>query len=99
MEKSESLLVNKASNLPATNKKLISIVIPCYNEEKNINKTFDGLLEISKNSNNKFEIITVNDGSKDKTWEVIKEYAGKYEEIKGINLMGNFGQSCAYIWF
>ena len=42
-------------------------------------------------------IIAVNDGSKDKTWDVIKSYAGSHEEIKGINLMGNFGQSCAYM--
>jgi len=97
MEKNKSLLVDKASNSLVASKKLISIVIPCYNEEKNIDKTFDGLLEISKDSKNKFEIIAVNDGSKDRTWEVIKEYAGKHEEVKGINLMGNFGQSCAYM--
>jgi len=77
--------------------KLISIVIPCYNEEGNIGKTLDGLLDLIKDHKYSFEIIAVNDGSKDKTWDVIKSYAGSHEEIKGINLMGNFGQSCAYM--
>jgi glycosyltransferase involved in cell wall biosynthesis len=72
-------------------------VIPCYNEEGNIGKTLDGLLDLIKDHKYSFEIIAVNDGSKDKTWDVIKSYAGSHEEIKGINLMGNFGQSCAYM--
>ncbi|HNS71191.1 MAG TPA: glycosyltransferase family 2 protein [bacterium] len=75
---------------------LISIIIPCYNEEKNINRTFDGLIELMKNESYDYEIIAVDDGSKDKTWEVISSYAEKYPQIKGINLMSNFGQSCAY---
>lgn len=76
--------------------RLISIVIPCYNEEKNINRTLDDLLELAKSKGYTFEIIPVNDGSKDSTWAVIKDYAQKHKEIHGINLMGNFGQSAAY---
>jgi len=76
---------------------LISIVIPCYNEEKNINRTFDGLLSLFKAESYDYEIIAVDDGSKDKTWDVIKEYSQKDSHIKGINLMTNFGQSCAYM--
>jgi glycosyltransferase involved in cell wall biosynthesis len=76
---------------------LISIVIPCYNEEKNINRTFDSLLTLFKSESYDYEIIAVNDGSKDKTWDVIKEYSQKDPHIKGINLMTNFGQSCAYM--
>lgn len=77
--------------------KFVSIIIPCYNEEENIDKTLDGLLKIAKNHKYDFEIIAVNDGSKDRTWEVIKKYADTNKEIKGVNLMGNFGQSCAYM--
>ena len=77
--------------------KLVSIVIPCYNEEGNIGKTLDGLLDLINKHKYSFEIIVVNDGSKDGSWEVIKKYASSHEEIKGINLMGNFGQSCAYM--
>jgi len=77
--------------------KLVSIVIPCYNEEKNINRTFDGLQNLLKDEAYDYEIIAVNDGSKDKTWEVIKDYSQKDSHIKGVNMMTNFGQSCAYM--
>lgn len=80
--------------------KTLSIVIPCYNEEKNINRTLEGLLELIKSdarlSKYKTEIIAVDDGSKDDTWAMISGYAKKNPMIKGIWLMGNFGQSCAY---
>jgi glycosyltransferase involved in cell wall biosynthesis len=76
---------------------LISIVIPCYNEEKNINRTLDGLIELFSRETHGYEIIAVDDGSKDKTWEVIKEYSAKHSQIKGIRHMTNFGQSAAYM--
>jgi len=79
-----------------TERKLISIVMPCYNEEKNINRTFDGLLELSQLHKYDFEFIAVNDGSKDNTWGVIKDYSHKHSNIIGINLMTNFGQGMAY---
>lgn len=77
-------------------KKLVSIVIPCYNEEKNINRTFDRLLKLIKNHECDFEIIAINDGSTDKTWDVIRVYAEGHKEIIGVNQMSNFGQSAAY---
>lgn len=76
---------------------LISIVIPCYNEEKNINRTLDGLTELFAKENRDYEIIAVNDGSKDSTWDVIKKYSQKDKHIKGVNMMTNFGQSSAYM--
>jgi len=77
--------------------RLVSIIIPCYNEEENINRTFDGLLELIKNHKYAFEIIAVDDGSKDGTWGVIRKYANAHPEIRGIQNMTNFGQSCAYM--
>jgi glycosyltransferase involved in cell wall biosynthesis len=74
----------------------VSIVIPCYNEEKNINRTLEGLLAEEKESSYSFEIIAVNDGSKDDTWNVIAEFAENHFNVIGINQMGNFGQSQAY---
>jgi glycosyltransferase involved in cell wall biosynthesis len=80
--------------------KQLSIVIPCYNEEKNINRTLDGLLDLfandSKLANYTGQIIAVDDGSKDNTWKIINDYAQKESTIQGVRLMGNFGQSCAY---
>jgi len=81
-------------------RKTISIVIPAYNEEENINRTLDGLLELLESdpvlSQYNSQIIAVDDGSKDGTWKIISEYAQKESNIKGVRLMGNFGQSCAY---
>ena len=77
--------------------RLISLVIPCYNEEKNINRTIEGLLELEKQSGETFEIIAVNDGSKDGTWGVIKDYSEKHYNVIGVNLMAHFGQSAAYM--
>ena len=84
-------------NRPKIKSKTVSIVIPCYNEEENIKKTLDGLLELIRNHKYSFEIIAINDGSKDGTWEVIRKYANAHSEIKGVNQMANFGQSCAYM--
>ncbi len=78
-------------------KKLVSIVIPCYNEEKNINRTLDGLLDLAKNHHYDFEIIAVNDGSKDSTWNVIEKYAAKNKIIIGVNMMTNYGMSQGYM--
>ena len=80
--------------------KILSIVIPCYNEEKNINRTLDGLLALFKSdpilSKYTGQIVAVDDGSKDGTWKIISDYAQKESTIQGVRLMGNFGQSCAY---
>lgn len=78
-------------------RKFVSIIIPCMNEEKNINRTFDGLMELIENHRYDFEIIAVDDGSSDGTWNVIKDYASRYPEIRGIRQMTNFGQSAAYM--
>jgi glycosyltransferase involved in cell wall biosynthesis len=77
-------------------KKLISIVIPCVNEEGNIGKLLSQLSFIIANNKNNFEVIVVNDGSKDDTWKVIDKYSHKYDFVIGIDQMGNFGQSQAY---
>jgi glycosyltransferase involved in cell wall biosynthesis len=78
------------------NKKLISIVIPCYNEEKNIDRTIEGLLDLEEKNDYSLEIIAVNDGSKDETWKVIRGLSNKHQNVVGINFMSNFGQSAAY---
>lgn len=78
-------------------KKLYSIVIPVYNSEKIVNKTVEEILKISKINNLNIEIILVNDGSKDNSWEVIKNLAKKYKEIIAINLIKNFGQHNAIL--
>ena len=77
------------------NGKLISVVIPCYNEEGNIEETVNSSLEILKDHD--FEIICVNDGSKDDTWGKIKSLAERHSSVKAINLMRNHEMTQAYM--
>lgn len=71
----------------------ISIVIPCYNSEKTITKVVDGIVETVKGRKEyDYEIILVNDGSKDNTWGVIENLAENNCKIKAINFSQNFGQ-------
>ena len=76
--------------------KLVSVVIPCYNEEKNIDRTLDQLIELADKHSYPFEIIVVNDGSLDDSWRVIKSYAQKYPQVIGVDEAMNYGQSAAY---
>ena len=75
---------------------LVSIAIPCYRSSKTIG---DVVASIKAEFNNKpdyeYEIILVNDGSPDNTFEVIYDICNKDERITGINLSKNFGQSAA----
>jgi len=78
-------------------KKLISIVIPAYREEKNIPLIYIKLKEILWTIKEKYdyEIIFVNDWSPDDTWEEIEKIALKDKKVKGINLSRNFGKEIA----
>lgn len=75
--------------------KKISIIVPCYNEEEAIPYFYKEITKISKSMNNDFEYIFVNDGSKDKTIEIIKKYAKKDKRIKYIHFSRNFGKEAA----
>ncbi|WP_154222857.1 glycosyltransferase family 2 protein [Marinicella rhabdoformis] len=71
----------------------LSIVIPCLNEEKNLAELHDELIGIN---NGKIEIIYIDDGSKDKTWEVIEELIENSSvQVKGIRFTKNFGKEAA----
>lgn len=75
--------------------KKISIIVPCYNEEEAIPYFYKEITKISKSMNNDFEYIFVNDGSKDKTIEIIKKYAKKDKKVKYIHFSRNFGKEAA----
>ena len=66
-----------------------SLVIPCYNEEDNIDPLIGNAMDIIQN--NSYEIILVNNGSEDKTKEKIEYYSKKHSNIKHINIKKNIG--------
>lgn len=77
--------------------KLISIVVPFYNEEPMADHYFEKLFEVLNPLKNKynFEVVSVNDGSKDRTLEILLENQKKHNEIRVVNLTRNFGHESA----
>ena len=73
----------------------MSIVLPAYNEEQMIEKTAGTIARMMENEDISYELVFVNDGSKDQTWERIKEASKKNSNIKGICFSRNFGKEGA----
>ncbi len=76
--------------------KYLSVIIPFYNEEKNIPLLFEELIPVLRRSNMPFEVLCIDDGSKDKTLLHLKVQKQKYHELKILAHKSNFGQSAAY---
>ena len=74
-----------------------SIVVPAYNEEECLPLFFEKVIPIFEKLDEDFEIIVVNDGSKDKTEEIIKNVCSKDKRVKGISFSRNFGQQAAFL--
>lgn len=72
-----------------------SIVVPVYNEEANLNELYKQLLSNLQKKKKSLEIIFVNDGSRDRSLEILTSLALKDKQIKIINLSRNFGQQAA----
>jgi dolichol-phosphate mannosyltransferase len=71
-----------------------SIVIPVYNEEENVLELHRRLGTVMERLGT-YEIIFVDDGSKDKSWQLVKELHEKYPNVKGISFSRNFGHHIA----
>ena len=77
-------------------KKILSIIVPCYNEEPALPFFYQEIDKVSKELKElHFEFIFINDGSKDKTLEVLKEYHQKDKRVKYISFSRNFGKEAA----
>lgn len=78
---------------------LISIIVPCYNEEHAIPYFYKAITEHSTLMKNEFgvdfEYLFINDGSVDNTLTVLKEYANKDNRVKYISFSRNFGKESA----
>ena len=74
---------------------LLSIVIPAFNEEENIENTTDVVLNIMQENSIPCELVYVSDGSKDKTFAKILELSKKNKAVKGIEFSKNFGKEAA----
>ena len=78
--------------------KKVSIIVPAYNEEESLPFLYERLEKLmNENTNYEFEILFVNDGSKDKTIDLIKEYREKDKRINYVDFARNFGKEIAMI--
>ncbi len=74
-------------------KKIISLIIPCYNEEESINICYNEVNKVTKKMQKQsFEIIFIDDGSKDKTLSILKELSIKDKRVKYLSFSRNFGK-------
>lgn len=73
----------------------ISIVIPLFNEEESLPELHDWIVRIMNENSFKYEIVFVDDGSKDKSWSVIEELREKDDHIKALKFQRNYGKSAA----
>jgi glycosyltransferase involved in cell wall biosynthesis len=74
----------------------ISLIIPCYNEEESLNPLYEELKRVTSSMPSyDFEMIFVDDGSKDKTLSILKEFAAQDERITYISFSRNFGKEAA----
>ena len=75
--------------------KIISIVIPVYNEKDSIKYLLDETIEVMNLNKLNYELIVVNDGSTDSTWDVLENLISQFNKLKVINLRKNYGQTAA----
>ncbi len=75
----------------------LSVVIPVYNSEAILPGLLERLTKVLRTQSAESEIILVNDGSLDRSWQVICTLASEYREVQGINLMRNYGQHNALL--
>lgn len=73
-----------------------SVIVGAYNEEETLNAFYDAIIPVMESTGESFEIIFVNDGSKDKTEEVARALIEKDKRIRLINFSRNYGQQAGF---
>ena len=73
----------------------ISVVIPFYNEEESLTELNDWIFRVMKSNHFSFEIIYIDDGSSDNSWQIVKNLSNQNTNVKGISFRRNYGKSAA----
>jgi glycosyltransferase involved in cell wall biosynthesis len=73
----------------------LSILIPLLNEEESLNELYTWIIKVMQTHNYTYEIIFLDDGSTDNSWQCIEQFANENPHVKGIRFMKNFGKSQA----
>jgi glycosyltransferase involved in cell wall biosynthesis len=73
----------------------ISVVVPLYNEDESLPELSEWIAKVMDENSYTYEVLFIDDGSKDNSWKVIEELAAKNAAIKGIKFQRNYGKSAA----
>jgi glycosyltransferase involved in cell wall biosynthesis len=73
----------------------ISVVIPLLNEDESLPELHDWIARVMQENKFSYEVIFIDDGSKDKSWEIIEQLSAKNSFVKGIKFRRNYGKSAA----
>ncbi|MCB0737094.1 MAG: glycosyltransferase family 2 protein [Bacteroidetes bacterium] len=73
----------------------ISVVVPLFNEEESLPELIEWINRVMNENNFSYEVLFINDGSTDRSWQVIQELGKKYSQVKGISFRRNYGKSAA----
>lgn len=73
----------------------LSLVIPCYNEEESLPELLNWITRVMDTNHFSYEVIFIDDGSKDATWEVIEQLASSNPAVKAIKFQRNYGKAAA----
>jgi glycosyltransferase involved in cell wall biosynthesis len=69
----------------------ISLIMPCYNEEESIPYSVPRLVQAFRRGNYRLQLITVDNGSRDRTWDLIQQYAAEFPEVTPVRVQANVG--------
>jgi glycosyltransferase involved in cell wall biosynthesis len=75
----------------------VSLVIPCYNEEESVHELLSEAFGVLDNNGLDGEIVIVDDGSRDRTWELLAKYAENEPRLKLVRFRRNYGQTAAMV--
>ena len=73
----------------------LSIIIPLLNEEESLQELYSWIISVMKSHNYSYEVIFIDDGSSDKSWDIISQFSKENANIKGIRFQKNYGKSQA----
>ncbi|UZR94241.1 glycosyltransferase family 2 protein [Chondrinema litorale] len=73
----------------------ISVVIPLFNEEESLPELVAWIDKVMKANQYSYEVILIDDGSKDNSWEIVKKLKTEYPAVRGISFLRNYGKSAA----
>jgi len=73
----------------------ISVIVPLYNEDESLEKLYEWIQRVMTSNQFTYEVIFVNDGSTDRSWEVIESLQQKSANVRGIKFRNNYGKSPA----